>query len=166
MVFILTDRKSLHKNVKDEIENFTHLDDVRGIAKRAEDLPDFIAQRKSIIVTTQQKFAWVLERLQGDPALKKLRVAFLIDEAHRSQEGEMGKAIRVPFRDKETPDAIDAAEEIDEQEELAKIIREHDSNQLFVAFTATPAQATVDLLAKPSIPTARQRRLQKVTSWT
>lgn len=148
MVFILTDRKSLDKNIRDEIDNFAHLHDVVGIAKRANDLPDFIAQRKSIIVTTQQKFAWVLEKLQSDPALKKLRVAFLIDEAHRSQEGKMGAAIRVPFRDKDDPDADDAAEEADEEEDLAKIIREHDSNQLFVAFTATPAQATVDLFGE------------------
>lgn len=148
MVFILTDRKSLDKNIRDEIGNFAHLHDVVGIAKRANDLPDFIAQRKSIIVTTQQKFAWVLEKLQSDPALKKLRVAFLIDEAHRSQEGKMGAAIRVPFRDKDDPDADDAAEEGDEEEDLAKIIREHDRNQLFVAFTATPAQATVDLFGE------------------
>src|SRR5207247_10112246 len=31
------------------------------------------------------------------------------------------------------------------QDELAKIIRAHDNNQLFVAFTATPAPATVTL---------------------
>jgi type I restriction enzyme R subunit len=149
MVFILTDRKSLDKNIRDEIENFAHLHDVVGIAKRANDLPDFIAQRKSIIVTTQQKFAWVLEKLQSDPALKNLRVAFLIDEAHRSQEGKMGAAIRVPFRDKDDADADDAAEEAaDEEDNIAKIIREHDSNQLFVAFTATPAQATVDLFGE------------------
>lgn len=148
MVFILTDRKSLDKNIRDEIDNFAHLHDVVGIAKRANDLPDFIAQRKSIIVTTQQKFVWVLIKLQSDPALKSLRVAFLIDEAHRSQEGKMGAAIRVPFRDKDDPDADDAAEEGDEEEDLAKIIREHDSNQLFVAFTATPAQATVDLFGE------------------
>ena len=148
IVFILTDRRSLDKNIRDEIDNFAHLHDVVGIAKRANDLPDFIAQRKSVIVTTQQKFAWVLERLKSDPALKSLRVAFLIDEAHRSQEGKMGAAIRVPFRDKEAPDADDAAEEADEEEDLAKIIREHDSNQLFVAFTATPAQATVDLFGE------------------
>lgn len=148
MVFILTDRKSLDKNIRDEIGNFAHLHDVVGIAKRANDLPDFIAQRKSIIVTTQQKFAWVLEKLQSDPALKKLRVAFLIDEAHRSQEGKQGAAIRLPFRDKDAPDADDAGEEADEEEDLAKIIREHDTNQLFVAFTATPAQATVDLFGE------------------
>lgn len=148
MVFVLTDRKTLDKNIRDELDNFAHLRDVVGIARRANDLADFIAQRKSIIVATQQKFAWVLETLQSDPSLKKLRVAFLIDEAHRSQEGKMGAAIRVPFRGTEAPDADNAAAETDEQEELVKVIREHDGNQLFVAFTATPAQATVDLFGE------------------
>ena len=32
---------------------------------------------------------------------------------------------------------------------IAKIIREHDRNQLFVAFTATPAPATVTLFGEP-----------------
>ncbi len=35
------------------------------------------------------------------------------------------------------------------EEQLAKIIREHDQNQLFVAFTATPAPATVTLFGEP-----------------
>jgi type I restriction enzyme R subunit len=60
------------------------------LARKADDLPRFLRERKSIIVTTQQKFAWVLEQIENNPALKKLRVAFLIDEAHRSQEGQMG----------------------------------------------------------------------------
>ena len=61
LVFILTDRKSLDKNIKDEIENFIHLKDVVGIARKAEDLPRFLRDRKPIIVTTQQKFEWVLQ---------------------------------------------------------------------------------------------------------
>jgi type I restriction enzyme R subunit len=147
MVFILTDRKTLDKNIKDEIENFTHLKDLVGLARKAEDLPRFLAARKSIVVTTQQKFAWILEKIEEDPALKKLRVAFLIDEAHRSQEGRLGAAIRKPFRESSSPDDADAekAEEGDDEEEIARIIREHDANQLFVAFTATPAPATVTL---------------------
>jgi len=155
MVFILTDRKSLDKNIRDEIENFADLKDVVGIAKRANDLPDFIAQRKSIIVTTQQNFAWVLEKLQSDPALQNLRVAFLIDEGHRSQEGKMGAAIRIPFRNNEVSDASGDTEDDNEEdtesiaeEEIVKIIREHDGNQLFVPFTATPGQATVDLFGE------------------
>jgi type I restriction enzyme R subunit len=149
MVFILTDRRSLDKNIKDDIENFTHLKEIIGLARKADDLPRFLKERKSIIVTTQQKFEWVLEEIKKNKALSKLRVAFLIDEAHRSQEGKMGAAIRVPFRKPEDPDAEDAAETIlDEEAEIARIIHEHDGNQLFVAFTATPAPATVTLFGE------------------
>jgi type I restriction enzyme R subunit len=147
LVFILTDRKSLDTNIKDDIENFTHLKNIVGLARKAEDLPRFLKSRKPIIVTTQQKFAWVLEEIEKNPELKKLRVAFLIDEAHRSQEGKMGLAIRLPFRKADEPDA-DAPEQ-DPEEQIAKVIREHDRNQLFVAFTATPAPATVSIFGKP-----------------
>jgi type I restriction enzyme, R subunit len=151
VIFILTDRRTLDKNIKDELENFFHLKDVVGLAKKAEDLPRFLAQRKPIIITTQQKFAWILKEIENDPALKQLRVAFLIDEAHRSQEGKMATAIRKPFREKVNVDAADAdaeQEPEDEEEEIARIIREHDRNQLFVAFTATPAPATVTLFGE------------------
>jgi len=150
LTFILTDRKSLDKNIRDEVENFTHLKDVVGLARKAEDLPRFFKERRPIIVTTQQKFAEILEKIEGDPELKTRRVAFLIDEAHRSQEGKMGVAIRVPFRKADDPDAEDAEEDTqDDEEQIAKIIREHDRNQLFVAFTATPAPATLTLFGEP-----------------
>ncbi|HCI12484.1 MAG TPA: type I restriction endonuclease subunit R [Gallionellaceae bacterium] len=145
MVVILTDRKSLDKNIRDDIEKFAHLKDVVGLAKSSGDLARFLKQRTSIIVTTQQKFAWILEQIEHDPELKTRRVAFLIDEAHRSQEGQLGAAIRLPFRNSDEPDAEDAKGEGDDEEEIARIIREHDNNQLFVAFTATPAPATVTL---------------------
>ena len=147
ITFILTDRKSLDTNIREDIEKFAHLKGVVGIAKKADDLPRFLKDRKPIIVTTQQKFAWVLEELQNTPALTSLRVAFLIDEAHRSQEGQMGAAIRLPFRKVDEPDA-DVPEQ-DPEEQIAKVIREHDGNQLFVAFTATPAPATVSLFGEP-----------------
>lgn len=150
VVFILTDRKSLDTNVKDDIEKFTHLRDVVGLARKADDLPRFLKDRKPIIVTTQQKFVWVLEEIQKNAALKDMRVAFLIDEAHRSQDGQMGTAIRVPFRKPEEADAEDAGEgEADEEQVLADVIHEHDRNQLFVAFTATPAPATVTMFGAP-----------------
>ncbi len=147
ITFILTDRKSLDTNIREDIEKFTHLKDVVGIAKKAKDLPRFLKERRSIIVTTQQKFAWVLKEIQKNPELKNLRVAFLIDEAHRSQEGHRGAAIRLPFRKEGEPD--EEAPEEDLEEQIAKAIREHDLNQLFVAFTATPAPATVSMFGKP-----------------
>jgi type I restriction enzyme R subunit len=146
MVVILTDRKSLDKNIRDEIVNFSHLKDVVGLAKSSGDLQRFLNSRTSIIVTTQQKFAWILEQIENDPSLKQRRVAFLIDEAHRSQEGQLGAAIRLPFRGPDDPDAEDAQDgSEDEEDKIAKIIREHDHNQMFVAFTATPAPVTVTL---------------------
>lgn len=149
-VFILTDRKSLDTNIREDIEKFTHLKDVVGLARKSDDLPRFLAQRKPIIVTTQQKFEWVLAQIQKNKGLQKLRVAFLIDEAHRSQEGKMAVAIRVPFRKPGEADGEDAAADSqDEEEMIAKIIREYDHNQLFVAFTATPAPATVLLFGTP-----------------
>lgn len=147
ITFILTDRKSLDTNIREDIEKFTHLKDVVGIAHHSDDLTRFLRERQSIIVTTQQKMAWVLDEIQNSPELKTLRVAFLIDEAHRSQEGQMGAAIRLPFRKEGEPD--EEEDEEDPQEKLAKIIREHDLNQLFVAFTATPSPATVNLFGKP-----------------
>lgn len=150
VIFILTDRKSLDTNIRDDIEKFTHLRDVVGLARKAEDLPRYLSERKPIIVTTQQKFAWVLEEIEKRPELKTLRVAFLIDEAHRSQEGHMGAAIRVPFRKQDDPDGEgEQGDNDDEEEKIAKVIREHDLNQLFVAFTATPAPATLALFGAP-----------------
>lgn len=144
MIFILTDRKSLDKNVRDELVNFSHLSDVIKFAKKSQQLAQFIQKRDSIIVTTQQKFVRILEILERDESLRQLRVAFLIDEAHRSQEGSMGTAIRTPFRDQPDMEG-DEEDQADPAEEMAQIIRAHDHNQLFVAFTATPSNATVQL---------------------
>lgn len=188
MVFLLTDRKSLDKNIREDIEKFSHLKDVVRYAKRSGDLGRFLRDREQIIVTTQQKFHYILDKIASDEGLKDLRVAFLIDEAHRSQEGRMATAIRTPFRDTppthvredlarvaeepeayamagneepaapptpadthaaETPDAEDTQEPVDPQDQIANVIREHDLNQLFVAFTATPSPATVQLFGEP-----------------
>lgn len=145
-VFILTDRKSLDTNVREDLGKFTHLKDVVGIARKADYLPRFLKERRPIIVTTQQKFAWVLKELQANPELKDLRVAFLIDEAHRSQEGQMGAAIRLPFRKADEPD--EEAPDEDLEDHVARVIRQYDRNQLFVAFTATPSPGTVSLFGQ------------------
>ena len=145
MIFLLSDRKSLDKNIRDDFDKFTHLKDVVGYAKKARNLKDFLKKGKSIVVSTLQKFEWILSEIENDPELKKLRVAFLIDEAHRSQEGKLGLAIRVPFRKPDEPDEEPPEAEIDPEEEVARIIRAHEGNQLFVAFTATPSAATVQL---------------------
>ena len=170
MIFLLTDRKSLDKNVREDMEKFGHLKDVVRYARKSRDLGQYLIDREQIIVTTQQKFHYILDRIEEDEGLKDLRVAFLIDEAHRSQEGKMAGSTRAPFRSNNTaedeeeprqepataavsspadPDAEDAVDQADPQDVIAKAIREHDLNQLFVAFTATPSPATVQLFGQP-----------------
>lgn len=148
IIFVLTDRKALDKNIREEMEKLTHLSDVVAYAKKSHHLKGFInTTQEQIIVTTQQKFKYVLKEIALNPELKKRRVAFLIDEAHRSQEGKTAVAVKVPFRD---PDATDIEEEnIDPQDEINNIIRAHDANQLFVAFTATPSSSTLQLFGNP-----------------
>jgi type I restriction enzyme R subunit len=149
MIFLLSDRKALDKNIRDDFDNFTHLSGVVGYAKKAKNLKDFLKRGQSIVVSTIQKFEWILNEIESDPDLKKLRVAFLIDEAHRSQDGKLGVAIRVPFRNPDEPDEEPPETEPDPEEEVARIIRAHEGNQLFVAFTATPSPATVQLFGNP-----------------
>lgn len=148
IVFILTDRKVLDKNVKDELVNFSHLQYKMKFARKSGDLPKFIKQRQQIIVTTQQKITWIIEELQKEPSLKELNIAFLIDEAHRSQEGKSATRIRNLFKKADEPD--DADTQPDEEEELNKEIKKADlPNLTIVAFTATPGKSTVQLFGEP-----------------
>jgi type I restriction enzyme R subunit len=146
MVFVLTDRKDLDKNVRDELECFKHLSEQMVFAKKSNELSNYITQRKAIIVTTIQKFGVIFKQLREDKSLQQYRVAFLIDEAHRSQEGKNARAIRQPFQDR----VIEGVEEAeDELEQIKKVLEVEAGNQLFVAFTATPTQATVNLFGEP-----------------
>jgi len=167
IVFILTDRKDLDKNVQDDLDCFAHLSEQLVYAKNSAELDKAIRLKQSIIVTTIQKFQYVSKLLSEDDSLKKIRVAFLIDEAHRSQEGKGGRAIRTPFKQdsKKAPteckdevqegaaaytQALDQVEQAsDSIEDIKQIVRAYIPNQLFVAFTATPIKATVQLFGEP-----------------
>lgn len=142
MVFILTDRKDLDKNIRDELDSFSHLSAQMTYAKKSSQLSAAIHQRQSIIVTTIQKFQYLFKVLSKDNSLQNCRIAFLIDEAHRSQEGKNGRAIRSPF----SPEIIEQAE--DSIEEIKKVLKAYQPNQLFVAFTATPTDGTTQLFGE------------------
>lgn len=147
MVIVLTDRRSLDKNIKDEFANFVHLKNKIGLAKDSDKLKQFIRQRKSIIVSTIQKFSYIQEILVEDEGLKHLRIAFIIDEAHRSQDGKMAGNVKAIFTPAELPDNEELPTDEDEIIEEAKKI--NISNQVLIAFTATPVQSTVDYFGQP-----------------
>ena len=147
MVIVLTDRKSLDKNIKDELANFVHLTNKIGLAKDSDKLKNFIRQRKSIVVSTIQKFSYIQEIIQEDEGLKQLRIAFIIDEAHRSQDGKMASNVKAIFTNPEQPDNEELPTDEDEIINEAKKI--NITNQDLIAFTATPIQTTVDYFGQP-----------------
>jgi len=147
MVIVLTDRKSLDKNIKDELANFVHLTNKIGLAKDSDKLKNFIRQRKSIVVSTIQKFSYIQEIIQEDDGLKQLRIAFIIDEAHRSQDGKMASNVKTIFTNPEQPDNEELP--TDEDEIINEAQKVNITNQVLIAFTATPIQTTVDYFGQP-----------------
>lgn len=147
MVIVLTDRKSLDKNIKDELAHFVHLNNKIGLAKDSDKLKSFIRQRKSIVVSTIQKFSYIQEIIQEDEGLKQLRIAFIIDEAHRSQDGKMASNVKAIFTNPEQPDNEELP--TDEDEIINEAKKVNIANQVLIAFTATPIQTTVDYFGQP-----------------
>ncbi len=147
MVIVLTDRRSLDKNIKDELTHFVHLNNKIGFAKKGRNLKQFLINRKSIIVTTIQKFNRIQEIINEDEGLKQCRVAFIIDEAHRSQDGKMANNVRAFFTPENQPDEENIPTDEDEIIDTASQV--DISNQVLIAFTATPSQSTVDYFGEP-----------------
>jgi len=145
-IIILTDRRSLHKNVKDDLEKFAHLGTKINFTKRSGDLADFLDRNRAIIVTTIQKFGHIQDKLKSSEELKNRKVAFLIDEAHRSQDGKMALKQRQYFN-KQEPDIEEGEDTENEIEEKLKNL--DTSNQVFVAFTATTTPKTVSFFGEP-----------------
>lgn len=146
-IIILTDRRSLDKNVKDDLEKFTHLGTKINFTKRSGNLASYLDKNRAIIVTTIQKFGHIQDKLKSSEDLKTRKVAFLIDEAHRSQDGKMALKQRQYFNNQEQSDSENGDDTINEIEE--KIKRLDTSNQVFVAFTATTTPKTVSFFGEP-----------------
>ena len=65
-IVILTDRKSLDKNIQDDLNNFVHLKNKVNIAKRSTDLAKHLEKNRDIIVSTIQKFGYIQDKLASD----------------------------------------------------------------------------------------------------
>ena len=146
-IIILTDRRSLYKNVKDDLEKFTHLQTKLNFTKHSGDLANFLDRNRAIIVTTIQKFGHIQDKLKSSDELKNRKVAFLIDEAHRSQDGKMALKQRQYFNNQEEADYEEGDDTETEIEEKIKNL--NTNNQVFVAFTATTTPKAVSFFGEP-----------------
>ncbi len=95
-IIVITDRRALDTQIADTIKGYDHVAAIFGHSDNAQELCEYLRGGKKIIVTTVQKFPFILDQL-GD--LSGKRFALLIDEAH-SQPGRQdhGADARNPGR--------------------------------------------------------------------
>ena len=103
----------------------------------------FIEGRKKIIISTVQKFPFILDELGNEHRGRK--VAIIIDEAHSSQGGRTSAAIGMALSEA-------GAEEDDEtfEDKINRIMQARKllPNASYFAFTATPKNKTLEIFGE------------------
>src|SRR5207245_4066095 len=84
-VIVVTDRRILDRQIRDTIKQFAQVASIVGHAEHSGDLRKFITGGKKIIITTVQKFPFVLDEIGNEHRGRTF--AIIIDEAHSSQGG-------------------------------------------------------------------------------
>ena len=142
-IIVVTDRVILDDQIKNTIKQFTQVEATIGHAENSSDLRRFIESGKKIIITTVQKFPFVLSI--GDEH-RDHKFAIIIDEAHSSQGGKTSAAVSAVLGDPE--DTINNALE----KRMAE--RKMLTNASYFAFTATPKNKTLEIFGEPLPPDA------------
>ncbi len=172
-VVVITDRQVLDRQLQEAIYQIEHAQGVvKAIDEDSKQLAEALIDGTKIVITTLQKFPFVLRGLlhaagaesqekataeQKEEALKlaaeiaKRRYAIIVDEAHSSQSGETSrelKAILGAAAQAENPE-----EDPDWEDRLNQIMqsRGKQPNLSFFAFTATPKGKTLELFGRQGI---------------
>lgn len=170
-VIIVTDRVVLDRQLQETVAQFEQTDGVvQKIDKDTHQLTAALAANVPIIITTIQKFPYVMHSIQTKAKhgehisldTEGKRFAVIVDEAHSSQTGETASELRQVLN-KSGIEAAIAAEFLDlEDDELPEDIetqknilreqfkRSRQDNLSFFAFTATPKWKTLALFDEPN----------------
>jgi type I restriction enzyme R subunit len=143
-IIVVTDRIVLDKQLQDTIYQFDHKQGVvQRIDKNSEQLGQALNKGVKIIITTIQKFGYILDKVSE---LEYNKYAIIVDEAHSSQGGESSKQMK---------EVLTSGVEEEEQPDTEDLIRESmrargkQPNLSFYAFTATPKAKTLELFGVP-----------------
>ena len=143
-VIVVTDRRVLDKQIRDTVRQFAQVSSIVGHAEDAGDLRGFIESGKKIIISTVQKFPFILDEIGSGQHGR--RFAIIIDEAHSSQGGRTSAAVSMAL-------GKDGAEEEDEttEDKINQIMESKKllTNASYFAFTATPKNRTLELFGDP-----------------
>ena len=142
-VIVVTDRRILDDQIQRTIKQFMQVGATVGHAEHSGDLRKFIEQGKKIIVSTVQKFPFILDEIEKE---KGRTFAIVIDEAHSSQGGKTSVAMSAALADPE--DAVNDA--LEKRMQARKML----TNASYFAFTATPKNKTLEMFGQPLPPDA------------
>ena len=92
-IIVVTDRRILDQQIRDTIKQFAQVGATVGHAEHSGDLRRFIDQGKKIVITTIQKFPFILDDIGNQH--RDRRFAIIIDEAHSSQGGKASAAVSI-----------------------------------------------------------------------
>jgi len=147
-VIVVTDRRVLDKQIRDTIKQFAQVSATVGHAEHSGDLRRFLKAGKKIIITTVQKFPFILDEI-GDEH-RKSKFAIIIDEAHSSQGGKTTAAMNMAVAEKPGEYKADW-DELDAEDKINKIMegRKMVTNASYFAFTATPKNKTLEIFGEP-----------------
>ncbi len=165
-VIVITDRRVLDRQLQDTIYQFEH---THGVVVRIDQDSRQLADalqgvQARIIITTLQKFPFVLEKGESLPAR---RYAVIVDEAHYSQTGDSARDLKLVLADANPEEELGAAEAADRglelpeaspaEEALRRAVRARgkQANLSFFAFTATPKGKTLELFGTPDPDTGK-----------
>jgi type I restriction enzyme R subunit len=152
-VIVVTDRLVLDQQLQNTIYQFDHkLGVVQKIDKDSTQLALALSTGTNIIITTLQKFPFVLDKI-GE--LPKRNYAIIVDEAHSSQGGEASKKMKealtvIDMTGDVRNERPEYGEKPDSEDEIrnSMMARGKQPNLAFFAFTATPKAKTLEVFGQ------------------
>jgi type I restriction enzyme R subunit len=144
-IIVITNRRILDKQIEDEIKRFAQVNSTVGHAEHSDDLRRFIEGGKKIIISTVQKFPFILDEIGDDQ--RDRTYAIVIDEAHSGQGGRTTRAMNAALvlADEETDPEDVVNEALEQRMENRKLL----TNASYFAFTATPKNKTLEMFGIP-----------------
>ncbi|HDR16439.1 MAG TPA: type I restriction endonuclease subunit R [Desulfobacteraceae bacterium] len=144
-IIVVTDRILLDRQIRDTIKQYAQVSATVGHAGRSGDLRQFIEDGKKIIISTVQKFPFILNEIGNEHRGRTF--AIIIDEAHSSQGGRTSAAMS-----KALSEAGEEGEEETFEDRINRLMESHKllPNASYFAFTATPKNKTLEIFGTPN----------------
>ena len=157
-VIVVTDRRLLDDQIQTTIKQFMQVGATVGHAQNSGDLRKYIEEGRKIIISTVQKFPFILDEIATEGSKT---FAIVIDEAHSSQGGRTSAAMSQALgADEKGEDGggsgddsgLDPEDTVNDALEKRMAARKMLKNASYFAFTSTPKNKTLEMFGEALPP--------------